>query len=119
MDYQVFLLTRTREEYGVDKDTHRAVVKGLARTARVITSAALIMIFVFGDFVVNPVPEVKMFGLGLALAIFVDATVVRMMLVPSLMEILGGANWWFPRRLDRVLPRLSIDTATTSSVSAS
>jgi RND superfamily putative drug exporter len=110
MDYQVFMLTRIREEYDASGDTRLAVVRGLSRTARVITSAALIMIFVFGAFVANPTPEVKMFGLGLAFAVFVDATIVRMMLVPSIMEILGDANWWFPRWLN-FLPRLDIDSA--------
>ena len=114
MDYQVFLLTRIREEYNVTRDTRAAVVRGLARTARVITSAALIMIFVFGAFVLNPIAEVKMFGLGLAFAVFVDATVVRMMLVPSLMEILGDANWWFPKWLSW-LPRLDIDSAVVET----
>ena len=99
MDYQVFMLTRIREEYDASGDTRLAVVRGLSRTARVITSAALIMIFVFGAFVANPTPEVKMFGLGLAFAVLVDATIVRMMLVPSIMEILGDANWWFPKWL--------------------
>jgi RND superfamily putative drug exporter len=108
MDYQVFLLTRVREEYDAIGDTREAVVLGLARTARVITSAALIMICVFGAFVLNFSAEVKMFGLGLAFAVFVDATVVRMMLVPSIMEILGDANWWFPKWLSW-LPRLEID----------
>ncbi|HEX5586107.1 MAG TPA: MMPL family transporter [Acidimicrobiia bacterium] len=111
MDYQVFLLTRIREEYDNTGDTREAVVLGLTRTARVITSAALIMICVFGAFVLNFSAEVKMFGLGLAFAVFVDATVVRMMLVPSLMEILGDANWWFPKWLDW-LPRLDIDGPT-------
>ena len=111
MDYQVFMLTRIREEYDASGDTRLAVVRGLSRTARVITSAALIMIFVFGAFVANPTPEVKMFGLGLAFAVFVDATIVRMMLVPSIMEILGDANWWFPKWLDKILPRLDIDSA--------
>jgi RND superfamily putative drug exporter len=108
MDYQVFLLTRVREEYDRTGDTRQGVVRGLARTARVITSAALIMIFVFGAFVLNPTPEVKMFGLGLAFAVLVDATIVRMLLVPSIMEILGDANWWFPKWLG-FLPRLDID----------
>lgn len=108
MDYQVFLLTRVREEYDKTGDTRQGVVRGLARTARVITSAALIMIFVFGAFVLNPTPEVKMFGLGLAFAVLVDATIVRMMLVPSIMEILGDANWWFPKWLN-FLPRLDIE----------
>ncbi len=111
MDYQVFLLTRVREEYDKSGDTRQGVVQGLARTARVITSAALIMIFVFGAFVLNPTPEVKMFGLGLAFAVLVDATIVRMMLVPSIMEILGDANWWFPKWLG-FLPRLDIEGGT-------
>ncbi len=108
MDYQVFLLTRIREEYDKSGDTRQGVVRGLARTARVITSAALIMIFVFGAFVLNFSPEIKMFGLGLAFAVLVDATIVRMMLVPSIMEILGDANWWFPKWLN-FLPRLDIE----------
>jgi RND superfamily putative drug exporter len=109
MDYQVFLLTRVREEYDKTGDTRQGVVRGLARTARVITSAALIMIFVFGAFVLNYSPEIKMFGLGLAFAVLVDATIVRMMLVPSIMEILGDANWWFPKWLG-FLPRIDIDS---------
>jgi putative drug exporter of the RND superfamily len=111
MDYQVFLLTRVREEYDRTGDTRQGVVQGLARTARVITSAALIMIFVFGAFVLNPTPEVKMFGLGLAFAVLVDATVVRMLLVPSIMEILGDANWWFPKWLG-FLPRIDLEGAS-------
>jgi RND superfamily putative drug exporter len=112
MDYQVFLLTRVREEYEKSGDTRQGVVQGLSRTARVITSAALIMIFVFGAFVLNYSPEVKMFGLGLAFAVLVDATVVRMMLVPSIMEILGDANWWFPKWLG-FLPRLDLEGEAT------
>jgi len=108
MDYQVFLLTRVREEYDKTGNTRLGVVRGLARTARVITSAALIMIFVFGAFVMNPTPEVKMFGLGLAVAVLVDATIVRMMLVPATMEILGDANWWFPKWLS-FLPTLDLE----------
>jgi RND superfamily putative drug exporter len=113
MDYQVFLLTRVREEYGRSGNTRQAVVRGLSRTARVITSAALIMIFVFAAFVANNSPEVKMFGLGLAFAVLVDSTVVRMMLVPAVMEILGDANWWFPKWLGW-LPRLDIDGPATT-----
>jgi len=114
MDYQVFLLTRVREEYDKTGDTRLGVVRGLARTARVITSAALIMIFVFGAFVLNPSPEVKMFGLGLAVAVLVDATIVRMMLVPATMEILGDANWWFPKWLS-FLPRLDLEGSSEES----
>ena len=109
MDYQVFLLTRVREEYDKQGDTRAAVVTGVSRTARVITSAALIMIAVFLSFVASPIAEIKMFGLGLAVAVAVDSTIVRMVLVPSLMEILGKANWWFPRSLERILPKISID----------
>ncbi len=108
MDYQVFLLTRIREEYDQQHETRKAVVTGVATTARVITSAALIMISVFLSFVANPVPEVKMFGLGLAVAVAVDATIVRMILVPALMEILGKANWWFPKTLQKLLPRIDV-----------
>jgi putative drug exporter of the RND superfamily len=108
MDYQVFLLTRVREEYAKRPATRHAVVTGVATTARVITSAALIMISVFLSFVANPVPELKMFGLGLAVAVAVDATVVRMILVPSLMEILGRANWWFPESLNRFVPKIDL-----------
>ena len=108
MDYQVFLLTRVREEYAKQHETRAAVVTGVATTARVITSAALIMISVFLSFVANPVPEVKMFGLGLAVAVAVDATIVRMILVPALMEILGKANWWFPERLQKLVPRIDV-----------
>jgi RND superfamily putative drug exporter len=109
MDYQVFLLTRVREEYDRSGDTRTAVVTGLSHTARVITSAALIMIVVFLSFVAYPIPVVKMFGLGLAVAVAVDSTLVRMVLVPALMEILGKANWWFPKRLERLLPKISIE----------
>jgi putative drug exporter of the RND superfamily len=109
MDYQVFLLTRVREEYNRTGDTRTAVVAGVSRTARVITSAALIMIAVFLSFVASPIPEIKMFGLGLAVAVAVDSTIVRMMLVPAVMEILGKANWWFPAWLERILPKITIE----------
>ena len=109
MDYQVFLLTRVKEEYERTGDNRYSVVRGVGLTARVITSAALIMISVFLSFVADPQPEVKMFGLGLAVAVLVDATVVRMVLVPSVMELLGPANWWLPRWMDRILPRVHIE----------
>jgi RND superfamily putative drug exporter len=109
MDYQVFLLTRVREEYDKSGETRAAVVTGIAHTARVITSAALIMIVVFLSFVAYPIPEVKMFGLGLAVAVAVDSTIVRMVLVPSLMEILDKANWWFPAWLARIVPTITIE----------
>ena len=101
MDYEVFLLSRIREEYLRSGDNHAAVIEGIAGTARVITSAALIMISVFFGFVLGDDPTVKMFGLGLATAIFIDATIVRMVLVPATMTLLGDANWWAPRWLHR------------------
>ena len=109
MDYEVFLLSRIREEYYESHDNLRSVIDGLSATARVITSAALIMISVFLSFVGNPDPTVKMFGVGLAVAVFVDATLVRLVLVPATMELLGAANWWLPSWLGRILPRISIE----------
>lgn len=110
MDYEVFLLSRVREHYVESGDNDAAVVHGLATTARVITSAALIMISVFGGFVLGSDPTTKMFGLGLAVAILVDATIVRIVLVPATMKLLGDANWWLPAWLDRMLPRVDIDS---------
>jgi RND superfamily putative drug exporter len=109
MDYEVFLLSRIREEYLRTGDSHNSVVVGLSNTARVITAAASIMIAVFLAYVTNPSPTVKMIGLGLATAVLIDATVVRMVLVPSTMELMGRANWWLPKWLDRVLPDLHVD----------
>jgi uncharacterized membrane protein YdfJ with MMPL/SSD domain len=108
MDYQVFLLTRMQEHYRKTHDNHEAVVDGLASSARVITSAALIMVCVFSSFLLNGNPTVKEFGLGLAVAIAVDATIVRCLLVPAVMVLAGDANWWFPRWLSR-LPRIGIE----------
>jgi putative drug exporter of the RND superfamily len=109
MDYEVFLLSRVREEFVRTGDSHRSVVDGLASTARVITSAALIMISVFGAFIFSHDVELKMFGLGLATAVLIDATIVRMVLVPSTMALLGNANWWLPTWLDRVLPHVDVE----------
>ncbi len=109
MDYEVFLLSRIREEYLSDRDNLESVVDGLAHTARVITSAALIMIAVFLSFLLNDDPTVKMVGVGLATAVAVDATIVRIMLVPSTMVLLGQANWWLPTWLDRRLPALDVE----------
>ena len=104
MDYEVFLLSRIREEYVRTGDNDEAVVRGLAGTARTITAAALIMVAVFGSFVLGEDPLAKMMGVGLATAIAVDATIVRLVLVPASMKLLGRANWWLPGWLDRVLP---------------
>ena len=111
MDYEVFLLSRIREEYLLTGDTTASVIHGIASTGRVITSAALIMVSVFGGFVLGDDPTTKMFGLGLAVAILLDATVVRMVLVPALMKLMGEANWWLPGWLDRVLPRVGFEGA--------
>lgn len=104
MDYEVFLLSRIREHYLATGDNEGSIVRGLASTARVITSAALIMVSVFLGFVAGNDPSTKMFGLGLATAIFIDATIIRMVLVPATMKLLGTANWWLPRWMDRRLP---------------
>ena len=109
MDYEVFLLSRIREEWRRTGENATAVADGLAKTARVITAAAAIMVCVFGSFVIGDLRVLKVFGLGLAVAVFIDATVVRMVLVPAVMELLGKANWWFPRRLDRIVPRLGVE----------
>jgi RND superfamily putative drug exporter len=111
MDYEVFLLSRVREEYLATGDNHEAVVRGLSSTARVITSAALIMISVFGAFVLGDDPNGKLFGVGLSVAVFLDATLVRMVLVPATMSLLGRANWWLPGWLDRILPHLDLEGA--------
>ena len=108
MDYEVFLLSRVREEYLRTGDNDGSVIHGIASTARVITSAALIMISVFGGFVLSDDPVTKMFGLGLATAILVDATIVRIVLVPAAMKLMGDANWWIPDWLDRKIGRAHV-----------
>ena len=111
MDYEVFLLSRIRERYDATGDTRRAVAEGLATSARTITSAALIMVAVFAVFVSTGVPSIKEIGLGCAVAIAVDATVVRLVLVPAAMELLGRWNWWLPRPLARLLPARGLEEA--------
>ena len=118
MDYEVFLLSRVRERYFATGDNDTAVIEGIAGTARVITSAALIMISVFSAFVLSDDPTTKMFGLGLATAIFVDATIVRMVLVPAAMKLMGDANWWLPGWLDRLLPAIDGTKASGSPTKA-
>ncbi|MFJ4368842.1 MMPL family transporter [Streptomyces chartreusis] len=117
MDYEVFLLSRVREEYLRTGDNGTAIVEGVSRTARIITSAALIMVAVFLSFAVADDPSTKMFGLGLATAIFIDATVVRMVLVPATMTLLGRTNWWLPKWLERMLPRGPVGTDDTDAES--
>ncbi|WP_328868755.1 MMPL family transporter [Streptomyces sp. NBC_00287] len=117
MDYEVFLLSRVREEYLRTGDNSTAIVEGVSGTAQIITSAALIMVAVFLSFAVADDPSTKMFGLGLATAIFIDATVVRMVLVPATMTLLGRTNWWLPKWLDRMLPRGPVGTDDTDAES--
>ena len=109
MDYEVFLLSRMKEEYDRTGDNNTAVADGLAKTARVITAAALIMVCVFSAFVLGDDRSLKLFGLGLAAAVLVDATIVRMLLVPATMELLGDRNWYLPKWLDRILPRVHVE----------
>ena len=109
MDYEVFLLSRIREEWHRTGDSHLSVADGLAATAKVITAAAAIMVVVFGTFVLEPDRTMKLMGTGLAVAILLDATVVRMLLVPATMELLGDRNWWLPKWLDRILPNIDVE----------
>jgi putative drug exporter of the RND superfamily len=109
MDYEVFLLSRIREEWTRTRDSRTSVADGLASTAKVITAAAAIMVVVFGSFMAEPDRVMKLMGTGLAAAILLDATVVRMLLVPATMELLGDRNWWLPRWLDRILPNLDVE----------
>ena len=109
MDYEVFLLTQMREHFTKTGDERRAVVEGLANTGRVITSAAAIMVCVFTSFVLNGDPVVKEFGVGLAVAIAIDSTLVRCLLVPAVMVLLGKRAWWLPGWLDKIVPHISIE----------
>src|SRR4051812_10998589 len=109
MDYEVFLVSRMREAWLRTGENHRAILEGLAGTGRVITAAAAIMVAVFAAFIPSPDVVLKVIGLGMASAIFIDATVVRMLLVPAVMHLLGRANWWLPAWLDRLLPQLHIE----------
>lgn len=113
MDYEVFLLSRIREEYEHTGDAKNSVADGLASTARVITAAAAIMVVVFGSFVLEDDRISKLMGVGLAVAVLLDATIVRMILVPATMELLGDKNWWIPKWLDRALPRLHVEGSPT------
>ncbi len=112
MDYEVFLLSRVREQYRQHGDSRRAVVEGVGATGRVITSAALIMIAVFGSFVLASDPTTKLFGIGLGVAVLLDVTLVRMMLVPAAMSVLGDRAWWLPGWLERFLPRIDLDAGS-------
>jgi len=109
MDYEVFLLSRVRERFLEHGDAHRAVREGVGSTGRVITSAALIMIAVFGSFVLQDDPTTKIFGIGLGVAVLLDVTLVRMVLVPAAMGLLGARAWWLPAWLDQLLPRIDVE----------
>ncbi len=109
MDYEVFILSRIHEEYLTTGNPKYSVLTGLAESARVITAAALIMISVFGSFILGDDATIKMFGIGLSVAVFLDATVVRMVIVPAVMILLDRAAWWMPRWLDKILPNLQIE----------
>jgi RND superfamily putative drug exporter len=109
MDYEVFLMSHVRERWAATGHPHEAVIDGLAGTARVITSAALIMVSVFCAFLINGDPNIKQFGLGMAAAVAIDATVVRCLLVPAAMSLIDRWAWWLPSWLDRRMPRFSIE----------
>ena len=115
MDYEVFLLSRVREEWHRTGDSHTSVADGLAATAKVITAAAAIMVVVFGSFMLENDRTFKLMGTGLASAIFLDATIVRMLLVPATMELLGDRNWWLPRWLDRLLPNIAVEGTSVAA----
>ena len=108
MDYQVFLLSRVREEIDAGKSPRQAVIDGLAGTGKVIASAAAIMVAVFASFILNGDPTVKEFGVGLASAILIAGSMVCVLL-PAVMLLMGHRTWWLPRRLDRVLPHISVE----------
>ena len=108
MDYEVFLLSRIKEEHDRTGDAVNSVADGLAATARVITAAAAVMVVVFGSFLLEDDRIIKLFGTGLALAVLFDATLVRMVVVPATMQLLGARNWWFPNWLDRIVPSVNI-----------
>jgi putative drug exporter of the RND superfamily len=109
MDYEVFLLSRVHEAWSATRDAHRSVAIGIGGTARVITTAAAVMVVVFSSFVLDDDPTVKMLAVGMAAAVLIDASVIRMVLVPAVMALLGAGAWWIPRWLDRVLPDLDIE----------
>jgi putative drug exporter of the RND superfamily len=111
MDYEVFLVSQIEEHVHAGEDNKSSVVSGLVTSARVITAAAAIMVFVFGSFLLNGDPTIKQFGIGLAVAVILDATIVRCLLVPALMLLMGNVNWYMPRWLDRLVPHVSIEGA--------
>jgi RND superfamily putative drug exporter len=119
MDYELFLMSRVREHWVRHRDSQAAVTDGLAATARVITAAAAIMVCVFASFVLSDIRPLRIFGLGMATAVLVDATVVRMILVPSIMQLLGRRAWAIPRWLDRIIPETRLETVESMPEPAS
>ncbi len=115
MDYEVFLLSRIHEAWVTTRDPHRAVAIGIGGTARVITTAASIMIVVFASFVLNTDPTVKMLAVGMAFAVLIDASLVRMILVPAIMTVLGKHAWWLPRWLEPVVPHLTLEGSAAAA----
>src|SRR4030081_3252931 len=111
MDYEVFLGSQIEKHAHAGEDNRSSVVSGLVTSARVITAAALIMVFVFGSFVLNGDPTIQQFGIGPAEAVVLDATVVRCLLVPALMLLMGNVNWWMPRWLERIVPHVWLEVS--------
>ena len=111
MDYEVFLLSRMRERFVRTGDARRSIVEGYGQSGRVVTAAAVIMIAVFGAFILAPDPMIKSIGLSLAFGVLADAFIVRLTLVPAVMALLGRAAWWLPKRLDGVMPRIDVEGA--------
>ncbi len=109
MDYEVFIMTRIREEYAKSGQARESVLTGLGASARVISAAAIIMVSVFGSFVLGDDPTIKMFGVGLSAAVLLDATVVRMVIVPAVMTLFGDRAWWYPTWLDRITPNVDVE----------
>jgi RND superfamily putative drug exporter len=118
MDYEVFLMSRIHEAWVATRDAHRAVAIGIGGTARVITTAAAIMVTVFLSFVLNSDPTVKMLALGMAVAVFIDASLVRMILVPAVMSLLGPAAWWMPRWMEPIVPHLQLEGSEAAEAGA-
>jgi len=118
MDYEVFLLSRVHEAWLDSHDAHRSVAIGIGATAKVITTAAAIMIVVFTSFVINPDPTVKMLAIGMAFAVLIDASLVRMCLVPAIMSLLGAHAWWMPRWMEPVIPHMQLEGAPAAEAVA-
>jgi len=118
MDYEVFLLSRVHEAWIETGDPHRAVAVGIGATARVITTAAAIMVVVFASFVLSTDPTVKMLAIGMAFAVLIDASLVRMILVPSIMALLDARAWWMPRWMEPIVPQLQLEGSTVPAASA-